>query len=131
MHGRIGTFPAWKNAARRSLRRPARAVSGCGAAQAECEDLDIRSLTRRVLPQPYWEFIMLSHSGITKPCFGPMEIEMLHEVLIKWCGERGCELNSDPAREAAKEAVSWFECGIRERNRLFQLLRCIEAAVSS
>jgi hypothetical protein len=50
---------------------------------------------------------------------------MLHGILLDWCEERGCNLDSEPVREAAKEAVSWFECGIRERGRLFQLLRCI------
>jgi hypothetical protein len=68
---------------------------------------------------------MLCHSGITKPSFGPVELQMLHGILLDWCEERGCNLDSEPAREAAKEAVSWFECGIRERGRLFQLLRCI------
>jgi hypothetical protein len=68
---------------------------------------------------------MQCHSGITKPSLGPTEIEMLYGILVQWCGERGCELNSDPCREAAKEAVSWYECGIRERDRLFQLLRCL------
>jgi hypothetical protein len=68
---------------------------------------------------------MLCHSGITKPSFGPVELQMLHGILLDWCEERACDLDSEQAREAAKEAVSWFECGIRKRGQLFQLLRCI------
>jgi hypothetical protein len=58
---------------------------------------------------------MQCHSGITKPSLAPAEVEMLYGILVQWCVERGCGLNSDRCREAAKEAVSWFEWGIRER----------------
>jgi hypothetical protein len=68
---------------------------------------------------------MLSHSGITKPSMGPVELQMLHGILTEWCAERGCEIDSEAAREAAREAVSWFECGIKEKNRILQLVRCI------
>jgi hypothetical protein len=34
---------------------------------------------------------MLCHSGITKPSFGPVELQMLHGILLDWCEERGCD----------------------------------------
>lgn len=65
------------------------------------------------------------HSGITKPALQPEDIEMLYEALSAWCAERNCEVESEPAKEAARELVSWFECGIRERRKLMQIIRCI------
>ena len=65
------------------------------------------------------------HHGIAKPALQPEDIEMVHDALVAWCTERGCDINSDEATDAARELVSWFECGIRDRRKLMQVIRCI------
>lgn len=65
------------------------------------------------------------HREITKPALGPEDIQLVYEALVAWCLERRCELESVQADEAARELVSWFECGIRERRKLMQVIRCI------
>ena len=68
---------------------------------------------------------MLMSSQIKKPALRPADIEMLHAIIVEWCLERNCPLDSPLACEAAKEAISWFECGIKRRDQISQLVRCI------
>jgi hypothetical protein len=62
---------------------------------------------------------------ITKPVLGQADIDMVYDALVAWCSERQCQIDSDQARDAARELVSWFECGIRDRRKLGQIIRCI------
>lgn len=62
---------------------------------------------------------------ITKPALQPEDIEMVCDALVEWCTERKYSLDSDEAKEAARELVTWFECGIRERSKLMQVIRYI------
>ncbi|MGZ2487839.1 hypothetical protein ACVITL_006424 [Rhizobium pisi] len=66
---------------------------------------------------------MIHHSGITKPPLQPDDVTMLTAVLEQWCREKSCGIASPEAQHVAKELVSWFECGIRDRHRLAGLMR--------
>jgi hypothetical protein len=49
---------------------------------------------------------------------GHLELEMLHETLLEWCGERNLHPQSEQGRDTAKELVELFDIGIRDRNEL-------------
>ncbi|OWV72794.1 hypothetical protein ATY77_02985 [Rhizobium sp. R634] len=66
---------------------------------------------------------MIQHAGITKPALQPDDLAMLTAVLQGWCRERSCGIDSPAAEHVARELVSWFECGIRDRHRLAGLMR--------
>ncbi|MBB4255727.1 hypothetical protein [Rhizobium sp. BK008] len=66
---------------------------------------------------------MIQHSGITKPAIRPDDLAMLTDVLEGWCHEKSCEIASPAAKYVARELVSWFECGIRDRQKLAGLMR--------
>ncbi|EJZ18682.1 hypothetical protein NE852_28320 (plasmid) [Rhizobium sp. Pop5] len=66
---------------------------------------------------------MIQHSGITKPALQPDDLKMLTAVLHEWCREKSCGIASPQAQHVARELVSWFECGIRDRHRLAGLMR--------
>lgn len=66
---------------------------------------------------------MIQHSGITKPALQPDDVTMLTAVLEEWCREKSCGMASPQAQHVARELVSWFECGIRDRHRLAGLMR--------
>ncbi|PDT14169.1 hypothetical protein CO670_24235 [Rhizobium sp. J15] len=66
---------------------------------------------------------MIQHAGITKPALQPDDLAMLTAVLHGWCRERSCPIASPAAEHVARELVSWFECGIRDRHRLAGLMR--------
>ena len=74
---------------------------------------------------------MSQHSGITKPALQPDDIAMLHAVLREWCQEKSCEIGSPDAQHVARELVSWFECGIRNRQKLSGLMRHMHMEVPS
>ncbi|MFS8148870.1 hypothetical protein ATY78_18140 [Rhizobium sp. R635] len=66
---------------------------------------------------------MIHHSGITKPGLQPDDVAMLTAVLRAWCQEKSCGIASPQAQHVARELVSWFECGIRDKHRLTGLMR--------
>lgn len=66
---------------------------------------------------------MIQHSEITKPALLPDDLAMLTAVLEGWCLEKSCEIASPVAEHVARELVSWFECGIRDKQRLAGLMR--------
>ena len=66
---------------------------------------------------------MIQHSGITKPGLQPADVAMLRKVLEGWCREKSCEISGPEAQHVARELVSWFECGIRDKHKLMGLMR--------
>ncbi|ARO27627.1 hypothetical protein TAL182_PE00073 (plasmid) [Rhizobium sp. TAL182] len=66
---------------------------------------------------------MIQHSGITKPALQPDDVAMLTTVLEGWCQEKSCVIASPAAEHVARELVSWFECGIRDKHKLAGLMR--------
>ncbi|MGG7580511.1 hypothetical protein [Rhizobium sp. Nf11,1] len=66
---------------------------------------------------------MMQHAGITKPPLQPDDVAMLTAVLEDWCQEKSCGIASPAAEHIARELVSWFECGIRDKHRLAGLMR--------
>lgn len=66
---------------------------------------------------------MIHHSGITKPALQPDDVAMLAAVLQGWCREKSCGIASPQAQHVARELVSWFECGIRDKHRLAGMMR--------
>ncbi|WP_425348658.1 hypothetical protein [Rhizobium bangladeshense] len=66
---------------------------------------------------------MIQHSGITKPALQPDDVAMLTAVLREWCREKSYSMAGPEAQHVARELVSWFECGIREKRRLAGLVR--------
>ncbi|WP_246717901.1 hypothetical protein [Rhizobium aethiopicum] len=66
---------------------------------------------------------MIQHSGITKPALQPDDLAMLTTVLEGWCQEKSCVIASPAAEHIARELVSWFECGIRDKHKLAGLMR--------
>ncbi|MBX5159208.1 MULTISPECIES: hypothetical protein [unclassified Rhizobium] len=66
---------------------------------------------------------MTQHSGITKPALQPDDVAMLKAVLRQWCQEKSYDIGSPAAQHVARELVSWFECGIRDQQKLSGLMR--------
>ncbi|WP_246590429.1 hypothetical protein [Rhizobium lentis] len=66
---------------------------------------------------------MMQHAGITKPPLQPDDVAMLTTVLEDWCQEKSYEITSPAAEHIARELVSWFECGIRDKHKLAGLMR--------
>lgn len=73
---------------------------------------------------------MTQHSGITKPALQPDDVAMLTAVLDEWCREKSCDVVSPEAQHVARELVSWFECGIRDKHRLAGLMRHMQLDVT-
>ncbi|SCB58739.1 hypothetical protein GA0061105_105208 [Rhizobium aethiopicum] len=74
---------------------------------------------------------MIQHSGITKPALQPDDVAMLTAVLDEWCREKSCGIASSEALHVARELISWFECGIRDRQKLAGLMRHLHLDVES
>lgn len=66
---------------------------------------------------------MIQHSGITKPALQPDDVAMLSAILEGWCHDKSCGIASPAAEHVARELVSWFECGIRDKHKLTGLMR--------
>jgi hypothetical protein len=45
-------------------------------------------------------------------------MEMLHDILIEWCGNRNLDLQSPEAQSAARELINLFEVGVRSQLEL-------------
>ncbi|MDF0663672.1 MULTISPECIES: hypothetical protein [unclassified Rhizobium] len=65
---------------------------------------------------------MIQHTENTELALLPDDLATLTAVLEGWWVEKSCEIASPVAEHVARELVSWFECGIRER-RLAGLAR--------
>jgi hypothetical protein len=86
----------------------------------------VSQLLRRVyILAPPEDEMLHNHSEITKPPLTEPDIKMVYEALAAWCHERRHAIGTQEANEAARELVSWFECGIRDRHKLMQILRYI------
>ncbi|MDF0699327.1 hypothetical protein PYR71_23045 [Rhizobium sp. MC63] len=66
---------------------------------------------------------MRQHSGISKPALQPDDVSMLQAILRGWCQEKSYAITSPAAELVARELVSWFECGIRDKHKLTGLMR--------
>ncbi|MBB5551033.1 hypothetical protein [Rhizobium lentis] len=66
---------------------------------------------------------MRQHLGITKPALQPDDVSMLQAILRGWCLEKSYAITSPAAELVARELVSWFECGIRDKHKLAGLMR--------
>ncbi|WP_037080636.1 hypothetical protein [Rhizobium sp. CCGE 510] len=74
---------------------------------------------------------MTQHSGITKPALQPDDVAMLKAVLRQWCQEKSYDIGSPAAQHVARELVSWFECGIRNQQKLSCLMRHMHLELNS
>lgn len=50
------------------------------------------------------------------------DVDLLQDVLKRWCAERSIELKSEKAQAAARSLVDWFEFGIRDPVELKSLI---------
>ncbi|MDX3925002.1 MAG: hypothetical protein QHC90_04225 [Shinella sp.] len=51
------------------------------------------------------------------------ELDMLQELLRQWCEEHDCDIKGPEANSVAKELISWFEFGIKDKARLRKIIR--------
>lgn len=51
-----------------------------------------------------------------------LDMEMLHDILLEWCGNRHINLQSPDAQTAARELIRLFEDGVRGRSELQEAL---------
>jgi hypothetical protein len=69
---------------------------------------------------------MLLRVAWPKDAIQPDELNMLQELLRQWCEEHGCDLKDSRASAVARDLISWFEFGIRDRAQLNEIIRPLE-----
>ncbi|MBZ9920853.1 hypothetical protein FJ942_07075 [Mesorhizobium sp. B2-4-2] len=52
----------------------------------------------------------------------PNDLEMLQRVLIRYCSDRRCSLDSNTAHDAACELMALFQAGIEDEGELERII---------
>ena len=61
---------------------------------------------------------MYDARSLAKSFLGHPDTAMLHELLVEWCSERGCDPQGIEGQSTARELVDLFDIGVRSRAEL-------------
>jgi hypothetical protein len=65
---------------------------------------------------------MFSAFGRGSPSLGPDDVSTMQTLVKNYCLTKAIHLDSEEARDVARELLKWFQIGVTDKSRLQELL---------